>query len=69
MKNLASYYSTTYAANIAAFINTILVIMGFDVDEGLVTESVQLVIATLTAAWIIRERYKKGGIKLSGMRG
>ena len=60
--------STTYTATIILFITAIANIFGFEVVEEQLQTFIEMVVAVVSAVWILVERYKKGGITSFGFR-
>lgn len=65
---MSNYYSLTYGSRIVSIVMAVSLIMGWDFDEGYVTELV------MTLVWLAGEvanlygRYRAGGVKWWGGR-
>lgn len=60
--------STTFAAVFINLASTILPLMGIQVGTDALTTTVQTIVAIVTGLWILKQRYARGDVKMSGLR-
>lgn len=61
-------YSTTYVAVIVNLLSFALPHLGISVGSEQLTTTIQTLITLGTGIWILIERYRKGGVTVSGFR-
>lgn len=61
-------YSSTYVATFVSILAVVLPLLGIQVGSEELTTTAQTILVVISGIWVLKERFSRGDIKISGIK-